>query len=1228
MPFFIDTPEMRKLATFQGKPEPEGPSDEELKQLASSFAPEKVESIGKDDYGNRWGVVVSKEGKKYIPIKNKYTHEASGKEYVVTDTGTLYRVKSKEEIDDEKWRSLILKATDYGVRGLAVWEGAKFGAIKGYAESAKESIIPSHTAFYKGAYEGMKKALTSEFGSEAPQFSDVFKTVTGKDIEEYLPDPESKNFLARHSKMFVNIVADIATDLGIVAGIQALRRAARSAKLAGDVEVADEITNALTKERERLLATMEAINKDKNFKEAGKEYTKVANKAVDNIKRAAEREVKAVAANREAMEHVKRVNEVKKELAQTSKRGMQEAESKAAEIMAKAKAAGAKRKEAIIPEELAAEDDLVATMMRKNDPAGRFAQLDAEAIKGNLLRRRQAEYEADIAKRLEAAKGTYAGKEPDVAAKLEKQVKSLDFPEVKKPKVVSKEKPTVTLESCGLQTAYETVAKCIKKLGGKPKLSDLVQQADDVIPLVEQMFEKAYKTGVFNVSPRKVLSEEAKIAGMTLRKGKGGKGWQLSKRGMREPVQFNNLDEVTQYLGKGDSAEGYAKEVQKFYADVEAHESAKYFNEWAFPSGIENASPRQLRKAVNRLEKQLSKKPTKDKHLLDYYIWSPDAVLGKTPSGRQFYNMVRNARDDADIMTGRGFSRLSKALKDNNISDKNTKLLSEVRKHLDGIETAKNPRARKAAEEIRAILDDVYERALGVGIKPAEYREAYFPHKMLSLDSLKKGPKRDEVLDAVVDEGLFKNRKEAENVLDGFIARQEGNVTDDRFIKWLAQKNNVSLQEARGIYEKGIAKFYSPESGSLMNRRTKNIPWYDRNPISAIGSYLGDANRQISNTQHLGKNNRFARHMLNKIEAEGGNVFNAEEILKRYNRPWDYANKSAWVRRALGFNAVTKLNPVTSFLNLSQSLAATMRTGIGSMVKGLYNFDPQLAQKVGAISQKTMKDVTEMHAGSARWSSRYMGAIGFKVSETVVRDMASNAGQQFAMDLVNMMRSGKRIPFVKRQLNSLGVNADEVFKRGRLTDIELDRISKRISDKTQFRGDILDLPLGWLGPYGRVITQFNTFVYGQAKLIKDHVIGEALAGNFRPLLYLGTVYSAAGVTYDVLVNQALLGKDAPEGPLDWYLQGFTAIGALGMVTSTLTSMKYGEEAIYEQILGPTVSEGVKAAVTTRRLLAGELDDPGQVAIDALMKRAPFVQPLGRRYVRENRSSGYQSYEGY
>jgi hypothetical protein len=83
-----------------------------------------------------------------------------------------------------------------------------------------------------------------------------------------------------------------------------------------------------------------------------------------------------------------------------------------------------------------------------------------------------------------------------------------------------------------------------------------------------------------------------------------------------------------------------------------------------------------------------------------------------------------------------------------------------------------------------------------------------------------------------------------------------------------------------------------------------------------------------------------------------------------------------------------------------------------------------------------------------------------------------------------------------------------------------------------------------------------------------------------------------------------------------------------MVTSTLTSMKYGEEAIYEQILGPTVSEGVKAAVTTRRLLAGELDDPGQVAIDALMKRAPFVQPLGRRYVRENRSSGYQSYEGY
>ena len=47
---------------------------------------------------------------------------------------------------------------------------------------------------------------------------------------------------------------------------------------------------------------------------------------------------------------------------------------------------------------------------------------------------------------------------------------------------------------------------------------------------------------------------------------------------------------------------------------------------------------------------------------------------------------------------------------------------------------------------------------------------------------------------------------------------------------------------------------------------------------------------------------------------------------------------------------------------------------------------------------------------------------------------------------------------------------------------------------------MLDIPLFWNSPYGKVATQFKTFSYQQGRFIKNWVLGELRDGNVAPLI--------------------------------------------------------------------------------------------------------------------------------
>jgi hypothetical protein len=206
------------------------------------------------------------------------------------------------------------------------------------------------------------------------------------------------------------------------------------------------------------------------------------------------------------------------------------------------------------------------------------------------------------------------------------------------------------------------------------------------------------------------------------------------------------------------------------------------------------------------------------------------------------------------------------------------------------------------------------------------------------------------------------------------------------------------------------------------------------------------------------------------------------------------------------------------------------------------------------------------------------------------------------MDLTEMLTQGKRVKYARRQIRSFGLDPDEILKRGRVTDQELQLAGKRVSDETQFRGNMMDLPEQWLTGHGRLVTQFKTFVYNQAMLLKRSVADEARHGNYRPLVFLLSAYPIVGAGYDTLVNQVLLGKQSPDTLPDWYFRGLTAVGGLGIAQTVFESTIYGEKALMSDLLGPTAGDAIKASQAYKLFVPG-MDFP--LAKEAF-SRAPYL----------------------
>jgi hypothetical protein len=323
----------------------------------------------------------------------------------------------------------------------------------------------------------------------------------------------------------------------------------------------------------------------------------------------------------------------------------------------------------------------------------------------------------------------------------------------------------------------------------------------------------------------------------------------------------------------------------------------------------------------------------------------------------------------------------------------------------------------------------------------------------------------------------------------------------------------------------------------------------------------------------IGIRHEKATELVSRTAQEGGNFQVAHELLARMTKPTDFMRMPDPIKWALTGQAMMKLNPLTTVVNFSQNLPTAMMTSPGSVFRAIKNYDTEFARKSGAIIGNTINDVLAAHGATSSLGNVYMRSIGFKKSEEILRTIAANAGKQYAFDLFEMLgKGGRKAALAERKFRAFGVDPAKVLRQGRLLEEDLLMIGKRVSDMTQFRGDKFDLPIKWIGPYGRLVTQFKTFIFNQARFLKDHVIKEAAKGNPKPLLFLLTAYPIAGAGHSLLVNNVLLGKEPPESLPGWYFEGLTTLGGLGMFETALTAGKFGREGALSFLAGPTLAD--------------------------------------------------------
>lgn len=482
-----------------------------------------------------------------------------------------------------------------------------------------------------------------------------------------------------------------------------------------------------------------------------------------------------------------------------------------------------------------------------------------------------------------------------------------------------------------------------------------------------------------------------------------------------------------------------------------------------------------------------------------------------------------------------------------------------------------------------SLLDEIgYRGAQGVGIRVAPRVQTHFPHRYPD-EIFIPGHRRDAAIQHLVSTKQAANYAKGEELLDMM----------------------------RSVPSVGRVH-------TLETRRTLNLPGWRRDFDSML-EHLTAVGRRTEEAKIWGPEDEQLTGVLSQIQAtEGQAAYEyAKTVYDLVKRQHSGSKVSELERGVSSFQIVSKLG-LAVIGNSTQPLNNVLLAGVGPSLKAMrdvvldWGNSKDFALRTGAIYGSSLMDLRRelgVHIGTL--GEKTLQYTGFNAIEQFNRVYSTRVGHHFAEDSVTKLLKNPLDKSARETLTLLGIDPMRVINAG-LSPDDLLVAGKRVSDLTQFRNTVLELPKRWKQtPEMRMLTMYKSFAFNQAKFIKDHVFKPALKGDMRPLIYFSTIFPIAGeaiADIKTLVRRGDL-KSRPDGRfiLDRLVDNYLQLGSLGILADMMYGLSSPNDSTFLRFLGGPLAGDVADAhrVWQDFWQRKEFDELGK----QVTRRVPVVGPI-------------------
>lgn len=431
----------------------------------------------------------------------------------------------------------------------------------------------------------------------------------------------------------------------------------------------------------------------------------------------------------------------------------------------------------------------------------------------------------------------------------------------------------------------------------------------------------------------------------------------------------------------------------------------------------------------------------------------------------------------------------------------------------------------------------------------------------------------------------------------------------------MAQQRNLTEKQANALLHRWIEDLYVRRYAGLEQARTLLIEGFDElerfgyetNPLVAFRDFIQGATRRIVEADKLGVNERLVARLIESIRAEGYDFKLAQELVSRFRAEMhESVSAQTFSETIRSAQTIVKL-VFAPLLNATQFFVnESTEFGIRAVLRQFRHYQ---ARRTSREEAATLADVTNSSidrairvlAGDQNIVSKYLRAIGFSPIERWNRVMTVATSQEWAIKdalpaLIRDFANGK----YRRELLRLGLSNDEIntaVSKGRWSQDQLNRIGLKAVDSGQFRYGALDLPLSWQSPWGKVATQFKSFVWQQGTFVKNVIVDEARNGNYHPLMTFLLVTQMLG-------EPIIAVKRLPKAVTSWedvfrtdlnmierVIDTQLSVAGLGILGEAFERMYLRASGKYyvssmDLLVGPTVSDIADGADSFASLIGG------------------------------------------